>query len=138
LNIVLPVVANPLPCRYVIVVLVLLKGTLPAVTVPVVVLAAVAVYVLYVFVLGAASGAEADNNPATNLNLSDTFVSAVKLLKYEPFKLVCQLFDVGLPTFIFDACIDSETSKAYFPITDPSGEFNNAPLPVICILSFVA
>ena len=67
MNIVLPVVANPLPCRYVIVVLVLLKGTLPAVTVPVVVLAAVAVYVLYVFVLGAASGAEADNNPATNL-----------------------------------------------------------------------
>ena len=49
---------------------------------------------------GAASGADDDNNPATNLNISDTLVSAVKLLKYDPFKLVCQSFDVGIPTFM--------------------------------------
>ena len=56
-------------------------GILPVNAVPVVVFTAVAVTELNVFVFGDASGAEADNNPATNLKISDTFVSDVKLLK---------------------------------------------------------
>ena len=63
------------------VVLVLLKGTLPAVTVAVVVFTAFDEYELYVFVFGEASGAEDDNKPATNLNISDTSVFELKLLK---------------------------------------------------------
>jgi hypothetical protein len=33
-------------------------------------------------------------------------VFEVKLLKYEPFKLVCHAFDVGIPLVILDAEID--------------------------------
>jgi len=56
-------------------------GILPVNAVPVVVFVAVSVTVLYVFVFGDASGADDDNKPATNLKISDTFVSEVKLLK---------------------------------------------------------
>jgi hypothetical protein len=84
-------------------------------------------------VFGDASGAEDDNNPATNLNISDTSVFLSKLLKYEPSKLVFQSLDVGIPTLIFAACIDCETCNAYFPVTAPSGELRSAPLPVILI-----
>jgi hypothetical protein len=59
-------------------------------------------------VFGDASGAEDDSNPAINRSISDTFVFAVKLLKYEPFKLVCHAFEVGIPLVIFDAEIDVE------------------------------
>ena len=56
-------------------------GILPVNAVPVVVFCAVAVTELNVLVFGDASGADADNKPATNLKISDTFVSELKLLK---------------------------------------------------------
>ena len=80
-KIVEPAVANPLLFKYVIVVLVDVCGILPVKAAAVVVFVAASVYVLYVFVFGDASGADDDNNPATNLNISDTFDSEVKLLK---------------------------------------------------------
>jgi hypothetical protein len=51
-------------------------------------------------VFGEASGAEALNNPATNLKISDTSVLLVKLLKYEPAKPEPQAFEVGTPVLI--------------------------------------
>ena len=54
---------------------------LPAVTVPVVPFVTVVEKLPNVFVFGDASGAEDDNSPAINLNISDTFVCEVKLLK---------------------------------------------------------
>jgi hypothetical protein len=61
-----------------------LCGTLPGTvvdTLPTVELTVFLVAVLYVLVLGAASGAEDDNKPATNLSISETSVFLLKLLK---------------------------------------------------------
>ena len=56
-------------------------GILPVNAVPVVVFVAASVTVLNVFAFGDASGADADNRPATNLKISETSVFCVKLLK---------------------------------------------------------
>jgi hypothetical protein len=109
LKIVLPDVANPFDCKYWMVVFELPEGILPAVTAPVPLFTAAVEKLPNVFVFGEASGADADNRPAMNLNISDTFVVGVKLLKYEPFKLVCHALEVGLPLLILYEFMDCDT-----------------------------
>ena len=116
-----------------------LCGIYPVNAVPVVLLTTFAVTELKNFVFGDASGADADNKPATNLKISETSVFCVKLLKYDPTKFACHWFEVGTPTFMFSAWIDWDTDNAYLFDTAPSGEFINPVVePVISILFVVA